>query len=344
MAKRKKTRSTRSRKKLRLAFVCGESSAALLHIPGLLTLPNAQITAITALPGTRIPFADRIPGLKVYDGDYVSMIEKEKPDAVYAIISPVNRYDVAATVLDMGYNLFFNKPPALTSEQIRQLDILAQKNNALTGVVFYRRFSPLVRKGKTTCETKGPVHSAVATFYKNSLGKGPYANGGIDALTSDAIHAVDTLRYLCGGEVESVASNVRRLGADYCNTHEALVKFSSGAVGTILTNFMCGRRMFTIEIHSTGISCFADLEEGGRIFADGNTKPTEHLPHLAAEHDPDYYRSFGIGEISIPKSTWHTDVNRHFLDCIRKNKQPETCFSDALKTMELVDAIYRSQI
>jgi hypothetical protein len=69
-------------------------------------------------------------------------------------------HSTARHPLDMGCNLFINKPPALTSEQIRQLDILAQKNNALTGVVFYRRFSPLVRKGKTSCETKGPVHSA----------------------------------------------------------------------------------------------------------------------------------------------------------------------------------------
>ena len=344
MSKTKKTKKTKSRKKLRLAFVCGESSAALLHIPGLLTMPNAQITAITALPGTRIPFADRVPDMKIYEGDYVSMIEKEKPDAVYAIISPVNRYDVAATVLDMGYNLFVNKPPALTSEQIRQLDILAQKNNVLTGVVFYRRFSSLLRKGKAACETKGPVHSAVSTFYKNAVGRGPYSQGAIDALTSDAIHAVDTLRYLCGGEVESVASNVRRLGADYCNTHEALVKFSTGAVGVILTNFMCGRRMFTVEIHSPGISCFGDLEEGGRIYADDLTEPVENLAVLNPKYDPDYYRSFGISELIIPKATWHTDVNHHFHDCIRKNKQPETCFSDALKTMELVDAIYQSQI
>ena len=141
-----------------------------------------------------------------------------------------------------------------------------------------------------------------------------------------------------------MASNVRRLGTTYCNTHEALVKFSSGAVGTILTNFMCGRRMFTVENHSTGISCFGDLEEGGQIYADGNTKPAKQLTPLAKEHDPNYYRSFGISEINIPKSTWHTDVNHHFLNCIRNNKQPETCFADALKTMELVDAIYRSQI
>ena len=39
----------------------------------------------------------------------------------------------------------------------------------------------------------------------------------------------------------------------------------------------------------------------------------------------------------------HT-MNRHFLDCIREGRQPETHLDDAIKTMELVEAIHRSQI
>ena len=191
---------------------------------------------------------------------------------------------------------------------------------------------------------RGPVHSAVTTFYKNSIGRGPYLRGGIDALTSDAIHAVDTLRHICGGEVESVASNVRRLGAEHTNAHEALVRFTNDAVGIILTNFMCGRRMFTVEIHSPGVSFFGDLEEGGRLFADGKTEPSELETPLPSDHPLDRYQGLDINPISLTKAAWHTDVNRHFLDCIRKNKQPITNFDDALKTMELVYAIYRSQI
>ena len=38
------------------------------------------------------------------------------------------------------------------------------------------------------------------------------------------------------------------------------------------------------------------------------------------------------------------DLNLHILDCVRRHVQPETHFDDALKTMELIDAIYRRQI
>ncbi|MDA0747699.1 MAG: Gfo/Idh/MocA family oxidoreductase [bacterium] len=343
---RKKKSATRKRtgkQKLKVALI-NSGQAGLLHFPSLLDHPDVNLVAMAHLDGGRLqPIAEQ-SGIPSHYTDYVSMIETEKPDAVYITVSPIERYDIVATCISMGCNTFVMKPPALTSEQIRQLAVLAQKHRVLTGVVFYRRFSHLVRRGKAQCETKGPVHTAVATFYKEAVGAPPYSRGGIDILTSDAIHAVDTLRYMCGGEVESVASDVRSLGATHTNAYQALVKFSTGATGVILTNWMAGRRMFTVEIHSPGISCFGDLEEGGVLYADNKVKPTEHIAGLANDHDTNRYRSFGIDELSIPKTGWHRDVNRHFLDCIRKNKQPETCFDDALKTMELVDAIYQSQI
>lgn len=328
---------------LKLAFIDGEGSTSLLHLPGLLARPDVTIAAIATLPGTRKPIAQRLPDARDYADDFTGMIEKERPDVVYAIISPLRRYEIAATVLKAGCNLIINKPPAVTTEQIRQLDQIAKKQSVMAGVVFYRRYSPLVRRAKALCEERGSVHSAVATFYKNSIRREAYSQGGIDALTSDAIHAVDTIRYLCGGEVESVASHVRRLHADWTNAHEAIVRFSNGAIGVVLTNFACGRRMFTIEAHGKGISCFGDLEEGGRVYADGGVDSIETLDVMKGR-DPDYYKGFGIADLIIPKSSWHTDANTHFFACIREGRQPETSFEDATKTMELVDAIYQCQI
>ena len=58
--------------------------------------------------------------------EYVArIIEKEKPDAVYACMPPHHLHDVCATVIEMGRNLFIEKPPAVTTEQIRQLALMA---------------------------------------------------------------------------------------------------------------------------------------------------------------------------------------------------------------------------
>ena len=332
------------RKKLRVAFIDDDGLTGRLHFPSFVGNPDAEIVAV-AHPGGE-PSSETLEklGLRTCDADYVAMIERERPDAVYVTVPPLGRYDIAATVLEMGCNLFVARPPALTCEQVRQMAALARKHRVLTGVAFYRRFSQFVRKSRRLCEQRGPVHTAVATFYKNTVGGGPIFRGGVDILTFDAIHAVDTLRYLCGGEVESVAGDVRRLGAEHHTAHLALVTFSSGATGVLLTNWMAGRRMFTIEVHGPGISCTGDIEEGGAAYADGKTEPVETLAPLESFPDREACARFGFTGTDIIRAGWHLDANRHFIDCIRKHRQPETNLEDALKTMELVEAVYRSQV
>lgn len=326
-------RSSRSRRPVRVAIIGAGGRAVSTHYPALRDLPQAELVALAELDDNRLHAAANQFGIKGRYTNYKEMIEREKPDAVYAIMPPHHLYDVAATVIEMGCHLFIEKPPAVTAEQVRQLALLARKHGVLTGVTFQRRFSPLIRRGKERVEQRGPVHTAHAAFYKNWVGGSPYYQGAMDMLTCDGIHAVDTLRFLCGGEVESVASDSRRLDAGHWNIHLAIVRFSSGVTGVLLVNFMAGRRMFTVEIHGPGISFYGDPEEGGRLYADNKLEPIEVLDPFALSGSREGYRAFG-----------GYDVNRHFIECVQQHRQPETNFEDALKTMELVEAVYRSQI
>jgi predicted dehydrogenase len=91
--------------------------------------------------------------------------------------------------------------------------------------------------------------------------------------------------------------------------------------------------MFSVEIHAPGISFFGDPEEGGKLYADNKLEPLERLDPFELAGSRETHRAFGA---------W--DTHRHFLDCLRRNRAPETAFDDAVKTMELVDAVYDSQI
>ena len=331
MPKKRPTKA-RSKRKMRVAFIGAGNRAVSVHYPSIDVLADAEITAVAELDDDRLQsVCDQFSIAGRYT-NYEKMIEKEKPDLVYAIMPPHHLYDVAATVIEMGSHLVIEKPPGVTVEQTRQLSRLAQRHQVLTGVTFQRRFAPVIRRGKQVCEAHGKIHSAVASFYKDYQG-GAYCRGAIDILTCDAIHAVDTLRYLAGGNVEKVVSDVRALGADYDTAFTAMVTFDSGVTGVLLTNWNAGRRMFTVEIHADGISCFADPEEGGHIFTDGNIEPTERLDPAELSGSHEAYRAFG-----------EYDMNRHFIECVRKKRPMEVSLDDALKTMELVDAVHHSQM
>src|SRR5262249_11406840 len=181
-----------------------------------------------------------------------------------------------------------------------------------------------------------------ATFYKNAVGQGPPEGGAIDLLTFDAIHAVDTLRWM-GGEVREVVSDVRSLYAEYENAFTALFRFAGGAVGILSTLWAAGARIHTFELHAKGASAFVDGTEGARIYADATA----------------VYRADGAGLVDAEPRILKADAvaggdeffrvygywaeSRHFLDCVKEGTQPETNFADALKTMALVERIYQSQ-
>lgn len=331
MAKSKKSASGR---KLKVAFIGAGNRALGAHYPSLSEMKDAEICAVCELNEERrerVAKQFRIAGQ--YD-NYQRMIETEKPDLVYAIMPPHHVYDIAANVIEMGTNLILEKPPTLTSEQCRQLAILAKRHKVITGVTLQRRFAPVIRTGKEICESVGPVHSAEAMFIKYTpSGSAPTYKGAVDQLTVDGVHAVDTLRYLCGGDVEAVASTVRRISAEHLTVFQAIVRFSTGATGFLKSGYKMGRRIFAVEAHSDGISFFGDPEEGGRIFTEGNVKPTKLLDGHKISRSKKPYRAYG-----------EHAMNRHFLDCVREKRQPETNLDDAIKTMELVEAIHNSQI
>ncbi len=320
-------------KTIRIAFIGAGSRATGSHYPSLCDMEDVEIVAACDVNQARLDKACNEFKISGRYNDYYKMLTQEKPDAVYAIMPPQNLYDISAAVIENGSHLFVEKPPAVTTEQTRQLHLLARQYKVLTGVTFQRRFSPLIRRGKELCLERGAIHTAHASFYKNTVGHKPYYKGAMDVLTVDGIHAVDTLRYLCGGNVESVSSDSRRLDANHWNMHLAIIKFSSGATGVLLNNFMAGKRIFSVEIHSPGISFLGDPEEGGEIFSDNKPQAILKLDPFDLVGSKKDYLAFG---------PFH--INRHFVDCIKKSVQPETNFDDALKTMELVDAIYASQI
>ena len=332
MAKAKKAKAVHP--KLRVAYVGAGNRAVGAHYPSLTEMKDAEICAVCELNEERRDRVAKQFRIKGKYTNYQKMVETEKPDAVYAIMPPHHVYDIAANIIDRGCNLFLEKPPALNPEQTRQLAILARKKKVITGVTLQRRFAPVIRTGKEMCEAVAPVHSAEAMFIKHTLpGSAPTYKGAVDQLTVDGVHAVDTLRYLCGGEVVSVASDVRRIGADHMTVFLAIVKFSNGATGFLKSGYKMGRRIFAVEAHSEGISFFGDPEEGGKVFKDGKVAPSKVLNAHKLSRSKKTYRAYGE----------HV-MNQHFMECIREGQQPETNLDDAIKTMELVDAIHRSQI
>ncbi len=309
---------------IRAVVIGAGAMANRVHYPSLASFDDVDIVALCDLDPQRLQAtADRY-GIPRRYTDYRRMIEEMAPDAVYAIGQPHIMYDIWRWCLEQGLNLYIEKPFGITLHQAESLAYLAEKYRCITQVSFQRRACPMVVKLREACLARGPITHAVCRFYKCEIR--PYLEAR-DRLTDDGIHAVDTLRWMCGGEVTAVHSVSRRILTPDRNFFAALLEFDSGATGLLITSWTSGRRIFAVEMHAPGICVEAEHEGKGYLYADGNLEPQVYDTREVAGSEAFYvYGGFAA-------------KHREFLDALKAGRLPSSHFGDALKTMQVVERI-----
>ncbi|MBV9851412.1 MAG: Gfo/Idh/MocA family oxidoreductase [Armatimonadetes bacterium] len=310
--------------KVRVAMIGAGGMANAVHYPSLASFDDVEIAAICDLDSGRLNGTADKYGIAARYADYRKMIEDTTPDAVYAIGDPDVMYPVWTWCLGRGLNLFIEKPMGLTLHQARALAHLAAANGCITQVGFQRRTCPLLVRLRDRCRERGPITHAICEFYKHS--PAPFL-GARDHMMDDGVHAIDTLRWLCDGEVADIQSVTRTVGTPDINFLAALLHFDTGATGVLVNSWTSGRRIFRVEMHAPGICAEADPEGQGTLYADGDT---QGVP-------------FDTREVAGGDALWafggFRDKSREFIDGVRSGTLPGSHFGDALKTMEVAERI-----
>jgi virulence factor len=315
--------------KLRVAMIGAGSMANSVHYPSLASFDDVEIAAICELdPGRLTSTADKygVTGrfLSQRFDDYQKMVVEVDPDAVYAIGQPNIMYPIWKWCLENGRNLYIEKPMGLSIHQARALAYLAEKHGCITQVSFQRRSCPMVVQLWEACLKRGPITHAICEFYK--CNPEPYLEAR-DHMMDDGVHAIDTLRWMCGGEVAEVQAISRCVGVPDQNFFAVLLRFDNGATGVMLNSWTSGRRIFRVQMHAPGICAEAEHEGRGALYADGDTKGQWYETREVAGSDQ--LHVFG----------GFRSKNREFLDGVKTRKQPGSCFADAVKTMETAERI-----
>ena len=310
--------------KVRVAMIGAGGMANSVHYPSLASFADVEIAAICDIDGQRLnATADKYNVQKRFS-DYRKMVEEIAPDAVYAIGQPHMMFDIWSWCLRNGLNLYIEKPMGITMHQARVLHHLAEEKKCITQVSFQRRACPMVVQLYNECRKRGPIVHAECAFFKCE--PKPYLEAR-DHMMDDGVHAIDTLRWLCGGEVVDVQSHCKRIGTPDINFISALLHFDNGATGVMLNSWTSGRRIFKVEMHAPGICAEAEHENKGRLFADGDTKGIEFDTRQVAGSNENYV--FGGFQAK----------NREFIDAVKNKTLPSSHFGDAIKTMEVAERI-----
>jgi virulence factor len=315
--------------KVRVAMVGAGGQGNTAHWPSLASFEDVEIVAVCELKEKLArEAAEKYNVPKVYVGDdlhYKKMLEEVAPDAVYAIGQPNIMFEVWLNCLVKGFNLYIEKPMGISAHMARMLAYTAEKHDCITQVSFQRRIAPIAVKMKEeVIKRGGPINHAVCTFYKWCDDANLAAP---DHMYDDCVHAIDTLRWLCGGELVDIESTCKRLEVPNINYITGLMQFDTGATGVLMNSWRTGRRIFGCEMHSTGCYATVEHENDGVLYDHGDYEGKRMTTQEAACSD-NYLDWCGFR----PK-------NREFIDAIKGGPMPASNFSDAVKTMEIAETI-----
>jgi len=326
--------------KVRFAIVgCGR--IAYRHIEAIEANENAELAALCDLNIERANERNKEAQVAVYQ-DYNEMLQKEDIDVVNIMTPSGMHVEHALDIINKHTkHIVIEKPMCLNVRDGVKLIETAKDKNVQLFVVHQNRFNKAVQKIKSAIESNQMGRIALATvrlrwsrgqnYYNRDPWRGIWAlDGGV--LTNQAIHHIDILRWLIG-DVNSVSAigATQFVDIEVEDTACVWLKFKNGALGIIEATNTVRPKDKDLE------ASVSILTEKGAIVVEGtsvNKLTTWTCEDIdVAEFSEDHPNVYGFG---------HNHIINNVVDVLQKGRKPLVSAEDALESIKLLSAIYKS--
>jgi predicted dehydrogenase len=290
-----------------------------------------------------------------------------QPDLVSVATPPGNHTEVAVELLESGCSVLLEKPPATT---LADMDVLAAAEKVSSGSVYVvfqhrhgsgaRRAYQLMRSGAlgtprvAVCET---LWYRPDSYFLPEW-RGNWAGEGGGPTLGHGIHQIDLLLHLMGSweTVDARAARIAR-PVEFEDVSLAIVMFSSGAAGTVVTSLLSPQELSRIRIDTTGgtlevnhVYGYSDADWSWTPAPDATTAASlGRDPGLPSADDPGNPRPAASNEVwaasaglDLPSN--HAAQIDQLVDDMLAGRRHDTTLASTRPTLEFVTAVYASSI
>ena len=289
-----------------------------------------QLAAVCDLDEEKASLAQKRYGFKKVYTDFRKMLEVESPQAVFCVGVPKVHYPVGIEVLERGFPLYVQKPPAPSSAATKEMAELAVKKGVVCHVGFNLRSSVAAQQAKAIVGAEDFGNPRMGMF-RYGLCSGRTMD---DVVMDQHCHLIDLARFLLG-DVKVVKVIQSRLpeARDYV----VAMEFESGVVGTL--NFTSGQipEKEFIYFEITGAETF--------LYSHGCSSLKWYRPTDGAwwqSQQPDYVWERGMygGQVMLEALGYVNDV-ANYIAAVKGEAADRSPISNAVGTMELCEEILR---
>lgn len=329
--------------RIRLAVI-GAGAIGRKHIEVIQQTPEAELVAL-ADPSPQAQALAASLGVAWY-ADINNMLDRANPQGV--INATPNTLHVPCTIacVERGIPVLVEKPVAESPERAQELVDAAALRGVPVLVGHHRRHSALTAAAKSLTDS-GELGNIVAVSAHWILQKPDdyfdvawRREPGAGPLLVNLVHDIDLLRYLLG-EIEEVQAMTSNAGRGFANEDSAVVnlRFACGALGSAVLSD-CGVSPWSWEMNSAENEIYAHTPENCYLIS--GSKGALAIPQM---------RWWRYGE----QRGWHAPLLqetlavepidpfilqlRHFLQVIVGEAEPIIDAADALRSLEVIDAI-----
>lgn len=312
-----------------------------VHVPSLRGIKRANLAAVADIDEKLVKKSAK-RGAEGFT-DYHEILDNPEIDAVWVCLPNFLHSKVTLEALDAGKHVFCEMPLSKNVEDCEEIVSKSQEveRYVVPGATF--RWTPNFAKMKEIMDS-GDVGSPTMFYQREYIAPSILADqwpagswawdreksGGTSFTLS--VWAIDLMRWLIGDEVSRVYASVRKIEQpkyggvtpENCQFH---VTFENGVTGVFERSENSPRSMEGSELRLL-------FDDNKAMYAIDNDVLELHQE----EYDKRVWKLFITGT-----RVWgHQQLDRHFVNSIRKEKTPSVTAVDGLKAVEVADAMVRS--
>lgn len=279
--------------------------------------------------------------------DYHQMLQLHPEIELVSIATESGSHaKIALDCISHGIHTIIEKPMAMSIADADAIIAAAKQYDVKISACHQNRFNLAVQEMRKALEagrfgriSHGSIHvrwNRNRAYYEQASWRGTWKNDG-GALMNQCIHGIDLLRWMMGGEIDTVYGKTCQRFHDYLEAEDvgmAVVTFKNGTIATVEG---------TTNVYPQ------NLEETLYLFGEKGTvklggKSVNHIDVWEFEDESDIDRkNKGLQELTTNVyGNGHASLFSDMITAIRENRQPYVDAQAGKDALELVLAIYKS--